>query len=82
MTPGALTKKLVVSFEGEDGVDGGALTTSLCTRLFKDVASYQLLQSLDGSSHLLTVAVDAPNNETTTDASRHQEPGPIHHSTG
>ncbi len=62
-----LVKQLVVIFEGEDGEDGGALTTSLYTRLFKSVASDGLLQSLDGESNLLTVAMDdAQKNETDT----------------
>ena len=39
MTPSDLTKRFVVQFENEDGVDGGALTTSLYTRLFQSVSS-------------------------------------------
>ena len=63
MTPDDLTKQLVVQFDGEDGIDGGALTTSLYTRLFQSVSSpnshASLLQALDVESNLFIVALDA-----------------------
>ena len=58
-----LTKRTMVSFKGEQGVDVGALTTSFYTRLFNALASSGLLlEKLDDDNNLFTVAVDSKTN--------------------
>jgi len=57
MTSSNMMKRLVVTFEGEEGIDGGALTTAFYARIFNNIAE-KLFEKVDNNNLFVPICDD------------------------